>query len=312
MIGRMTAAILLFGVSLLIAVLAGLVLYCGPRGSVQRTFAFAALSVAAWSLTNALFQLAASDRAALLWANLSYVSAVGIGASFFRLSWVFPSGERFPLGKDLALWASGLAASALPFIPGLVVSGVSPDRRLLTHWGLYPIAGFILGTFLFAFGRLIRSYGRARGEERQRLGVFTMGAALTASFGVLFNLLLPLRGDYRYVAFSPAFSLCFVATTAYAVVVHRLFDVRVVLRKALVYGLLLAFVLGAYSSALFLFTQYLTETAGKATQFAVLIIAFSVGPLRRFLEERATHLLFPRRRPGKGRPHPEANAARPS
>jgi hypothetical protein len=65
-----------------------------------------------------------------------------------------------------------------------------------------------------------------------------------------------------------------------------------ILRKALVYGILLAFVLGAYSSAVFLVTEYLTESAGKATQFAVLLIAFSVDPLRKFLEEKTRRLLF--------------------
>ena len=42
-----------------------------------------------------------------------------------------------------------------------------------------------------------------------------------------------------------------------------LFDLRILVRRALVYGLLLAFVLGSYSSAVFVVSQYLTEGAAK-------------------------------------------------
>jgi len=55
---------------------------------------------------------------------------------------------------------------------------------------------------------------------------------------------------------------------------------------------LLAFVLGAYSSAVFVIAQSLTESAGKWTQFAVLLIAFSFDPLRRFLEKKIDGFLF--------------------
>ena len=65
-----------------------------------------------------------------------------------------------------------------------------------------------------------------------------------------------------------------------------------VLRAALVYGVLLAFVLGAYSSTIFVLTQYLTDGAGKLAQFSVLLIAFSFDPLRRFLEGKVDALLF--------------------
>ena len=60
----------------------------------------------------------------------------------------------------------------------------------------------------------------------------------------------------------------------------------------MVYGLLLAFVLGGYSSAVFVVSQYLTTGSGIGTQFAVLLIAFSFDPLRRWLEKETDRLLF--------------------
>lgn len=58
--------------------------------------------------------------------------------------------------------------------------------------------------------------------------------------------------------------------------------------------------LGDYSSAAPLLSQYLTEEAGTLTQFVVLLLAFSFDPLRRLLEKKADRMLFGRR---TGREH---------
>ena len=61
---------------------------------------------------------------------------------------------------------------------------------------------------------------------------------------------------------------------------------------------------------LFLLTQYLTDHAGKVTQFAVLLIAFSFDPLRRFLEKRVDRLLFDPERKQSARPKQERTGNR--
>lgn len=56
-------------------------------------------------------------------------------------------------------------------------------------------------------------------------------------------------------------ALFIVLAVAYATFVHRLFDLKVVLRVSVVSGILLALVIGLYSSAVFLLTQHLTSGA---------------------------------------------------
>ena len=63
--------------------------------------------------------------------------------------------------------------------------------------------------------------------------------------------------------------------------------------------MLLTFVLGAYSSAVFVVSQYVTANAEKVTQFVVLFLAFSFDPLRRFLEKKVDQLLFGERSQGR-------------
>jgi hypothetical protein len=87
-------------------------------------------------------------------------------------------------------------------------------------------------------------------------------------------------------------TLLFVLATACATFLHRLFDLRVLLRRTLVYGLLLALMLGAYSTTVYMVSEHLTGSAGKVIQFVVLLIAFSFDPLRRFIEEKTDALLF--------------------
>ena len=118
---------------------------------------------------------------------------------------------------------------------------------------------------------------------------------MLASGGVAFitNAILPYyANEYRFCDIGSISVLLFVMSVAYATFVRGLFDRRVIVRETIVYGLLLTFILGAYSSAVFLVSQYITKSAGTLTQFAVLMIAFSIEPIRRYLEKRVEELLF--------------------
>ena len=128
---------------------------------------------------------------------------------------------------------------------------------------------------------------------RGQLALIGLGMLATGGVAVLTNVVLPYGSDdFHFCDIGTLSTLQFVLAIAYATFINRLFDLRVLVRETLVYGILLAFVLGAYSSAVFLVTQYLTSGSEELTQFAVLLIAFSFDPLRRILEQKTDRLLF--------------------
>lgn len=293
--------------------LAGLSLFIGCRGSRRsrpgpvRAFLLLALSLLAWLLTLFLEVRAASPAAQLGLGRLNFAAVVF--AAYFALRFVQEVPVR-GLNHRASLWpwllSETLLLGALTLFTPLVdaAEAVQAGRAVTTYGPLFPgyllhVLGYLTAALLAAFRKRRQAKERA---VRRQLALIGAGMCATGGMAVVTNALLPYGfGDFRFCDAGTLSTLFFVLATAYATLIHRLFDVRVLIRETLVYGVLLAFVLGGYSSAVFVLTQYLTSGAEKLTQFAVLLLAFSFDPLRRFLEEKTDALLFDRRGEEGGR-----------
>src|SRR5207248_2746011 len=130
----------------------------------------------------------------------------------------------------------------------LVDSGVA-----LTTFG--PLFPWYLGHVIcFLTGAIVVACSERRRTEdeivRRQLTLIAGGVLATGGIGIFTNALLPYGfGEFRYCDIGTISSMAFASAIAYATFVHRLFDPKAVVRETLVHGLLLAFVLGAYSSA---------------------------------------------------------------
>jgi hypothetical protein len=298
---------LLYYVCLLL--LAGLALFIVFRGRrrprtgsrLRRTFFLLALSLLLWQLTLFL-EPRTMLPAVQLWLGRANFAAM-VFAAYLALRFV----QQVP-GKDAAQEApssgwlaaeTGLLA-ALTLLTPLVTAAerVEAGHAITTFGILFPgyllhVVGCLTAALVVAF----RRWCRAKDQKDQMVGaqmaLIGSGMLATGGIAVITNALLPYGfGDFRFCDVGTLSTLLFVLAIAYATFINRLFQLRVIIRETLVYGILLAFVLGAYSSTVFLVTQYLTSGAEKLTQFAVLLIAFSFDPLRRFLEEKTDQLLF--------------------
>lgn len=299
----MTTAALLILVTALNLLLAVFVLVRAPRSEVNRVFAVTAFSVSLWTLTNALFQITDSVAAATLWAQISYVSALLIAASFLHFAWTYPQRSSLVPHAKLGLWGATFLTSALPFVPHLVIRSIElgNDRGIQTNAGIYAIAFFMMVTSTWAFKDFYGSYRTHRSIAREQLQYVLFGTALTAICGLTFNLFLPLFDYYAFVWAGPASSVFFVGFTVYAIVAKRLFDIRVVIKRTLVYSLLLTLVAGGYSGVEYVLTESLKRYAGSGTNPIVsniggaIVVSLLVSPVRQWLERKIDQLLFGRR-----------------
>ena len=97
---------------------------------------------------------------------------------------------------------------------------------------------------------------------------------------VVTNLLLPYWFDLFSLQEVGALStLALLSALAYAISMHQLFDVRVIIKRTFVYTLLLGTVFAIYSSFVFLFTQVVQNGAALsgANFFASMIAAVVIG-----------------------------------
>jgi hypothetical protein len=287
--------------------LAALPLFIAWRGGgrprtgarLRRTYCLLSLFLLLWLLTLFL-EVRTALPAAQLWLGRINFAAVVFAASLavrFVQHVSLPVPNRNPPGSLWLTAETGLLGVLTLFTPLVdAAERVEAGSRAITTFGpLFPVylahVVACLGTALFMAFR-----GGRRADDpklRQQLDLIGLGMLATGVVAFFTNALLPyVWGEFRFCDVGTLSTLLFVLAIAYATFLHGLFDLRVLLRRTLVYGLLLAFVVGTYRSAVLVLSQYFTAGAGTVMQFAVLLIAFSVDPLRRFLEKKTDHLLF--------------------
>ena len=134
------------------------------------------------------------------------------------------------------------------------------------YWGLYAVALFAMGS----------TYVTARGTERQRIRwiVVSFGVALCAEVAAyIINNFFGAWPFWVHASLELAIAV-FPLSVGYAVIKYRLLDVSFVVSRALVYTVLTALLVGAFSLVDWFFTGYLNTTRlGTVAEVAV-VLAF--------------------------------------
>ena len=128
------------------------------------------------------------------------------------------------------------------------------------HWGYYPIAGkgegvfglFYTATVAYAFWNLIQALPRTNGYQRNQIKYVLGGAAVCFLSG--FTNFLPLYGRAIY-PMGNLMNSVYSLLVAYAIIEYELMDIRVVLRRSAVYGLLSGALTAVYLSLVMVFER---------------------------------------------------------
>jgi hypothetical protein len=221
-----------------------------------------------------------------LWlANWAWVPAVILVLVFLPL--LFPTGR--PPSPRWRIVAGAAAASGV-----LMVVGTAFDAGPLENysWVENPLgAGWMpswvswLGFALWwltapaAAASVVVRFRRSHGVEREQLKWFTAAAAqLVAAFVISFGL-SSVIGERAGWAIIAAALLGVAVAVAMAILRHRLYDIDVVINRALVYGALTA-TLGATYLALVVLIGLAVGRSGFAVAASTLAVAALFGPAR--------------------------------
>jgi hypothetical protein len=285
---------------LCLAFLFGSALYVWSRDPFARLNAsYAALAAALLGWVGTLF-LFASEQAGpgLLWLGRANFAAVLIAPA--ALSFARALARSKPSRIVVWLWLESLALALLSLLTGAVdrSESLAGAQHVTAYGPLFPIyiahlVGFAVAALVIAF-RPNLSLPR---EVRAQLRLVGVGILATGAVGITANALLPyLYGDFRFIDAGTLSTIFFLAAVAYAATVHHLFDVRVLIRATLVYGVLVALAVELYQFAVESLTHLLPlgDPAGQhvaAAAVALTVNAFTHEPLRRLLEQLADRLL---------------------
>jgi hypothetical protein len=221
-----------------------------------------------------------------LWvANSVWVPAVILVVVVLPL--LFPTGRppapRWRMVGWAALVGGVLMYAGTAFAAGPLENYPWVDNPLGVGWmpSWVSWVGFALwvATSLAAGASIVVRFRRSHGVERQQLKWFTTAAALLVGGFVTSFLLSPVIGEVAGWAFIALGLLGVDLAVAIAILRHRLYDIDVVINRALVYGALTA-TLGATYLALVVLIGLAVGRSGFAVAASTLAVAALVGPAR--------------------------------
>lgn len=259
-------------------------------------------SIGGWVLGIAAFLISNTPATALFWAKIYYLFPLIIAGSLVLFVRTFPSYQKMSRLYYLFV-LGGFALLAVPlltdptFITAEVVYRDWGKEIILnkTHYLFY--ATYFLSCAVFALSLMYVKSKKEKGLYAAQASLFFKGFLFTALFGVYFNLILPWVGNYRLIHIGPLFTNIYIVAVAYSIVKHRMFDVRLVIARAVAYLMSVAVLVVGYVGASYLLASqllgYIQRTVGAQTVNIVLLIfvALTYGPVRRFFD-RATNKFF--------------------
>lgn len=291
-------ALLLFIIAFLNVSLAIFIYSRGTKKRVNISYSLAVLSVSLWSLSLGMVQVVESAAHAILWAKAAYLFATFIAANFLYFSLVFPYSHK-PLTHRTLLFIFGF-----PFLLAILLGTTNFLIRGIVSqpWGREFILGapeYLAYTLWFLvvmgwpFFHLYHKYKRSKGVERMQLRYVLFGTLASAVLGSLFSLILPWFRSQRFFWLGPLFTIVTISSVAYAIIKHRLMDIRILFARTILYSTLLIFILTAYTTIILASQRLFQDTVGSAATLVggALLIAIGFEPLRRVFQ-KATDRFF--------------------
>jgi two-component system, NtrC family, sensor kinase len=218
--------------------LALLVTLHNRRAAVNKRFGLSVLAIAGWiiSISSALSAATLSQTIVLGRLGFAFASAIP-----FTLLWLFEAfsvPERQSTKRTVIPGALCVVFIGLSLSPWIVAGATLGDTK--SHF-LYGPAHRLFGIyfllcFIYAIYTLWRTTRSASGLRKLQLRYLLLGILLGGAGAITTNLLVPLVSKTSaYSALGPYFSLLVVSFSAHAIIRYRLMDIKVVIRKGVVY-----------------------------------------------------------------------------
>ena len=288
-------------VSCIANLLLGLWVYVrNPARRPNRLFLLFCITVSGWSVGSFFENVIPDQHIALAVLRFNYLFGVWLPPVYLNFAYSFtPSTPSRTRILRIAYSIATCLSLALPFhwfIQGLKVLQREPYRYVISSPG--PLYGVFFLYFALSMVEVLRAMiagmQASQGQRRIQFKYLTAANAIAIAAGFeyfsrVFGLLhSPPIDDYLLVAY--------LAVLAYAIVRHQLLDIRVVIRKSLVYSLLIALITATYLVMVVVMEKWCQGFFGYrsvvATVGVAFLIAIGFNPVRSRLQAFVDRALF--------------------
>lgn len=269
------------------------------RSAVNRTFALFMLSVAGWSSMQAFIGTWPDATKWLMIARLEHIAHLFIPSLF--LHFVHAATARHQPRRLIISYT--ISFIFLCFVPSkLFFAGIVPGdyaKFVLVRGPLYsPYVCWFIGTLIEACMKLWLAVLRSRNQlaEHAKLKYIFWGSLIgyTSAFP---NFLYMYSIDaFPIIPFSTYLTPIYPALITYAIVRHQALDIRVVIRKSLVYSVLVAVLTSIYFSFVLLAEKLLQGVIGYRSLVGSLLAGFAIAmgfnPLKEVIQRLIDQIFF--------------------
>lgn len=262
-----------------------------------------ASAVAVYALGAYLASGAQNATEAFFWWRFSYVGVILLPVLFMHFVYAFLDIER-SRGLALAYAVTGIIWVANLLSKELFIGNVSllfTDSNYFTPaWWVYPpgplhilyVLGLYIGLLSFLLFKLVREYTRTKGVKRKQIGYFFI--AMTFGFIGGGTSYLPCFGLEIYPVLNITVPL-YTFIIAYAIIRHKLMDIRIIIKKTIVFGglFVVAYAIFTILASLgMLFYEQLGQNRWMAMLPSIFMIVLVLRPLDRVLRNITDRYLF--------------------
>jgi|GEM_PF-589884 len=294
--------ILALGLTALTTSILGLVVFLAePKRRLNQIFGLYSLAISGWSFTEAFLYGSKSQLVANVWAYVEWPPTIFIAPTFIHTVFLLTEADgRKAKGILTTAYAVSFMVLFLHLFTNLIAApprpvGYSPFVNSLNAIGfLIPFTFFIIVNI--ALWKLLSAYRKATGQHRTQLKYLFWGSLIgylggSPDWFLTFGFYIPFVNPFGIYGV-PLYSIA----TTYAVLQHKLFDVNVVIRKSLVYSILVTALTIGYFGLIYGIERIFRTAWGyqsiwlSLTAFA--LMAFLFQPLKIWIQRLVDWLIF--------------------
>jgi signal transduction histidine kinase len=296
---------------LTMTIVASFILARHSKSKVDNSFSYFTLLLSFWIAVNYIGANFQSHSYAQYFIHLDFFSGafVAFGLWVFSKS-LLNSTDKKPkvllIQKRLFVpfFIISLLAGSGTFLPEVIKTSFHSSTTITTYnkfFLAYSIALLILS--VASLINIFEALHLARGKLKQQISIMVAGLAAGISFVVISNLLLPIAttsvnanliaGNLAYIGIA-----LFIAATFYSIVRHKLFDLRLILARAIAYSLSIGTFTAIYVGIAFVISSYLVkgfETSARQLLITIglmILLVSAVNPLRKFFDKKTNRIFF--------------------
>lgn len=278
------------------------VLTKNPRNRINQTLFLACVFLSSWNVCGILMEYQVQNginpilisRASMMFISLLY-------PTFIYFSWVFPFQEDNPRYKRMFLFFNFVAlVSVFLSLKGFYINQIEiVDRiaiRRFSPWIYYFLISSITSVGAGFYNLLSKYINTKIAIYKNQLKYVFIGLATGFFVALLFSLFLPIMGYNKFFFVGETGALLFVGFTAYSIIKHRLMDIEIIIKKGIIYSLLISGAVGVYALLAITLGQYLNFVTGYgvllANVLSALAIVLGYKPLETIIENATDRFFF--------------------